>query len=165
MTDLELVRRLQEVAVAEAGLKNVRELLKTDHTWRKAKFRDAVIYIARTKTALSLQEIGNLFGARHHTTILSAVRREEHRLTRKPLRHDKRTWPEWHDYLYNKALGETMTFETDAAKVTVETKTPEAAAGVQAAAAGVQAQLESTPPEPETPAPAMSEAEKGPDNA
>jgi hypothetical protein len=58
-----------------------------------------------------------------------------------------------------------MTFETDAAKVTVETKTPEAAAGVQAAAAGVQAQLESTPPEPETPAPAMSEAEKGPDNA
>ena len=137
MTDRELVRRLQEAVVVEAELKNVRELLKQDHTWRKAKFRDSAIYIARVKTSLSMQEIGELFGARHHTTIVCAVRRETERLKRKPPRHDKRTWPQWHEYLYEQAM-----------------------------AAGAAAELAAAPlSEPETPAPAMSEAEKGFDNA
>jgi chromosomal replication initiation ATPase DnaA len=105
MNDVELVRRLQEVAAEEAGLKRgVRELLLHDHEQRKAKFRDSVIYLARTKTDLALEQLGKLFGARHHTTILNAVRREKTRLQRKPPRKDKRTWVEWHEYLYNKAI-------------------------------------------------------------
>jgi len=106
MNDLELVRRLQSVAAAEAGLKSVRELLAHDHEQRKAKFRDSIIYVARTKTDITLEQIGEMFGARHHTTILGAVRREKARLQRHPLRKDGRTWPEWHEYLYNKAVGE-----------------------------------------------------------
>jgi chromosomal replication initiation ATPase DnaA len=107
MNDLELIRSLQKVAADEAGLKSVRELLAHDHEQRKAKFRDSVIFLARTKTDLALEQLGEMFGARHHTTILSAVRREKVRLQRKPLRKDKRTWVEWHEYLYNKATAVT----------------------------------------------------------
>jgi chromosomal replication initiation ATPase DnaA len=103
MNDLELVRSLQRVVAEEAGLKSVRELLAHDHKLRKAKFRDSAIYLARTKTDIVLEQLGEMFGARHHTTILSAVRREKTRLQRKPPRKDKRTWVEWHEYLYNKA--------------------------------------------------------------
>lgn len=103
MNDLELVHRLQEVVAAEAGLKSVRQLLAHDREQRKSKFRDTAIYLARTKTDLALEKLGELFGARHHTTILSAARRETVRLQRKPLRKDKRTWIEWHEYVYNKA--------------------------------------------------------------
>ena len=133
MNDLELVRRLQEVVAAEGSLKGVRDLLKYDHEWRKAKFRDTAVYLARIHTDLTVEKIGELFGARHHTTITCCLRREKLRIERKAHRHDKRTWAEWHDYIYNKAL----------------------VLGTPAAPA----------PEPETPAPEMSEAEKGPDNA
>lgn len=104
MNAFEIVRRLQEVVAKEAGLKSVRELLAHDHELRKAKFRDSAIYLARTKTDLSLEKLGELFGARHHTTLVGAVRREKARLQRHPPRPDKRTWPEWHDYLYKKAM-------------------------------------------------------------
>jgi hypothetical protein len=103
VNDFDLIRSLQQVAVKEAGLKSVRELLAHDHEHRKAKFRDSIIYLVRIKTDVTLEEIGELFGARHHTTILGAIRREKHRLLRKPPRKDKRTWVEWHEYLYNEA--------------------------------------------------------------
>jgi chromosomal replication initiation ATPase DnaA len=104
MNDLELIHALQRVVAEEAGLKRgVRELLAHDHEQRKAKFRDSAIYLARIKTDVKLEEIGKMFGARHHTTILGAIRREKHRLLRKPPRRDGRTWVEWHEYLYNKA--------------------------------------------------------------
>lgn len=108
MNAFEIVRRLQEVVAKEAGLKSVRELLAHDHELRKAKFRDSAIYLARTKTDLSLEKLGELFGARHHTTLVGAVRREKARLQRHPPRPDKRTWPEWHDYLYKKAVADTL---------------------------------------------------------
>jgi chromosomal replication initiation ATPase DnaA len=107
MNDLDLIRSLQRVAAEEAGLKRgVRELLAHDHEQRKAKFRDSIIYLARLKTDIKLEEIGKMFGARHHTTILGAIRREEARLKRKPPRKDGRTWEEWHEHLYNKAIKE-----------------------------------------------------------
>ena len=141
MNDLELVRRLQEVVVVEGGLKSVRDLLKYDHEWRKAKFRDAAIYLARIHTDLTVEKIGALFGARHHTTITCCIRREKLRIARKVHRHDKRTWAEWHDYIYSKAVA--------ADKAAVPPAPPP----------------EPFVPEPETPAPEISDAEKGPDKA
>jgi hypothetical protein len=140
MTAFELVRAIQEAAAAEAGLKSVRQLLAHDHEQRKAKFRDSAIYLARTKTDLALEKLGELFGARHHSTLVGAVRREKLRLQRRPHRHDGRTWVEWHEYLYNKACERAITSEVLAAPL------PPAPA----------------PPAPEVPPP---EAEKGPENA
>ncbi len=103
MTDIEFARRVQEVVCAEAGLKKVSFLIKRNQELRVARFRDSAIYVVRENTDLSVEQIGELFGARHHTTVVCAIRREKIRLQRHPIRHDGRTWPEWHAYLRDKA--------------------------------------------------------------
>lgn len=85
-----------------------RELLKRTNNWRKAKYRDSAIYLARKNTHFTVEELGKLFGERQHSTISRAVWREEQRLKRKPPRHDKRTWVAWHAHLLDKASAPTV---------------------------------------------------------
>lgn len=102
MTELELVHRLQEVVAEEAGMSE-RELLKRNNERRKARYLDSAIYVARQNTHFTVEKLGELFNRRQHSTISRAIWREEQRLRRKPPRHDKRTWPAWHNYLLKKA--------------------------------------------------------------
>jgi prolyl oligopeptidase PreP (S9A serine peptidase family) len=102
VTELELVHRLQAVVAEEADM-DEHELLKRNNERRKARYLDSAIYLARQNTHFTVEKLGELFNRRQHSTISRAIWREEQRLKRKPPRHDKRTWPVWHDYLLTKA--------------------------------------------------------------
>lgn len=102
MNDLEFVGKLQAAVAKEAGLDNTEALLHRAAGSRElylCKFRDAAIFLARTHTDLGFPRLGQLFGGRTASTIISAHRREEDRLKRNAPRRDKRTHAEWHAHL------------------------------------------------------------------
>lgn len=105
MTEHELVDRIIAVAVRESGLKKVADFLKRTGSGREryiCKLRDDAIYLAREHTkasGLGWEALSRWFGARHHTTLISAHRRALERLNRNLPRRDNRRWDEWHKYL------------------------------------------------------------------
>jgi chromosomal replication initiation ATPase DnaA len=100
MNDPEFVQRLQVVVAAAAGLDNVDALLtKTKRELYVCKFRDTAIYLAREHTDLGWERLAEMFGARHHSALVNAYKREKMRLAHNPLRRDKRTYKEWHDFV------------------------------------------------------------------
>jgi chromosomal replication initiation ATPase DnaA len=112
MKERDLVDKIIAVLAEEAGLKDSAELLKRTATGaehRIVKFRDDAIYLAREATkesGLSLIVLGEWFGARSHTTLISACRRVALRLERNPPRRDKRKWTEWHAYIMEQVNSE-----------------------------------------------------------
>lgn len=105
MTDFEFVANMITVVSQEAGFRDIprktRTLLRNSREYYAAKFRDDAIYLARENTQLSYPQLGELF-KRDHSTVIAAYRRAKMRRERNPLRKDKRTWVEWHDYLLAK---------------------------------------------------------------
>jgi len=107
MNDLAFVAHLQAAAAEAAGLKSVEELLRKGKGGRElyiCRYRDAAVYLARKHTNLATPRLGQLFGARHHTTILACCRREELRLSRKlRWRRQNMTLAEFHQMLLDSA--------------------------------------------------------------
>jgi chromosomal replication initiation ATPase DnaA len=102
MNDLEFVERLQLTVAKAAGLQNVEALLHRRPGSREhylCKFRDAAIFLARTRTELGVIRLGQLFGGRDASTITTACQREELRLKRNAPRKDKKTHAQWHQSL------------------------------------------------------------------
>ena len=111
MSDLELIDRLITVLSKEAGLKKPGELLKHNRELYICKFRDDAIYLAREATkqnSLGWEKLAQIFGARHHTSLISAHRRVSLRIAQKAPRRDGRTWVEWHQYIMGKVNDERV---------------------------------------------------------
>ena len=105
MNERDLVEKIIAVALKESGLKKLADFLKRTGSGREryiCKLRDDAIYLAREHTkasGLGWEKLAIWFGARHHTTLISAYRRAKDRLDRNLPRRDGRCWPEWHAYL------------------------------------------------------------------
>jgi chromosomal replication initiation ATPase DnaA len=95
MHDFRMLEVIVEVVAKSAQLKSPKLLYSSSRAPALVKLRDTVLFLIRTKTQLSFAEIGRPFG-RKHSSILTAVRREEMRLQRNPPRSDKATWAEYH---------------------------------------------------------------------
>lgn len=76
------VERIQQAVAAHFGLSRA-ELCSPSRATHIAWPRQVAIHLAREITAASLQELGDAFGGRNHTTIIHACRRVQERL-----RHD-----------------------------------------------------------------------------
>jgi Bacterial dnaA protein helix-turn-helix len=96
MHDFQVLSIIVEVVAKMAGLKTTKRLYGNERAPSLIKLRDTALYLIRTKTSLSLEEIGRPFN-KGHTVVLVAVRREELRLQRCPPRADKLTWPQYHE--------------------------------------------------------------------
>jgi chromosomal replication initiator protein len=70
-----------QAAVASHYDLSVRELVSPSRAARIAWPRQVAIHLARELTSSSLQEIGEAFGGRNHTTVLHACRRVSRRLS------------------------------------------------------------------------------------
>lgn len=110
MTERDLVEKIIAVAVKESGLKKPGDFLKRTGSGRErhiCKLRDDAIYLAREHTkasGLAWEKLALWFGARHHTTLISAHRRAAARLVRNLPRRDGRNWADWHKYLMDQVL-------------------------------------------------------------
>jgi len=100
MTDPEFVTRIIDVCANEAGVSR-KEFLNTREQ-RVCKFRDDAIYLAREHTDLAFEALAELFGQRHHTTLIQSHRKAGMRLTRNLIRKGGQSWSEWHQHLLAK---------------------------------------------------------------
>jgi hypothetical protein len=73
------IQTIRQHVCARFYLREMRDPELTVRTNRRAYVlpRQVAMYIARQVTAASLQEIGRQFGARHHSTVIHAVRKIE----------------------------------------------------------------------------------------
>lgn len=71
------------VIAAHFGV-NLRDLRSQKRHRSVARPRMIAMYLVRGLTSSSFPEIGHLFGGRDHTTVISAVRKIEHRALRDP---------------------------------------------------------------------------------
>jgi chromosomal replication initiation ATPase DnaA len=95
MHDFRMLEVICEIVAKSAQLKSSKPLYSNSRAPAFVKLRDTALFLIRSKTQLSFAEIGRPFG-REHSSIHTAVRREEMRLQRNPPRADKTTWVEYH---------------------------------------------------------------------
>lgn len=90
------VRRIVEAISRLTGIK-VKEILGPSRIGQVSRVRFTAQYLARTKTTLSFPDIGKIFGARNHATIISACNKEMMLLNRNALFRGKFPMKVWHE--------------------------------------------------------------------
>jgi hypothetical protein len=99
MHDTEILKLIVAVVAKAAGLKRSDQMYAMGKHPNLSKLRDTALYLIRKKTTLSYPEIAMAFH-RDHSSIISAVKRENLRLSRTlPRRPDGKTLTEWHAFL------------------------------------------------------------------
>lgn len=78
-----LARRIQKVVALSYGV-DVRDMTSPATRRSAAWPRQTAMYLVRELTGKSFPCIGRLFGNRHHTTVISAVKAVEARIAKNP---------------------------------------------------------------------------------
>lgn len=82
-----LIADIQREAAREYGIApevmRERDAMGT-RVWKRARPRQTAIYLASCLTTHSYVRIGQLFGGRHHSTVINAVRSTRRRLSNDP---------------------------------------------------------------------------------
>lgn len=73
------VARIQKIVAQAYGLDPV-AMLKNDRHRNVVWPRQVAMYLSRQETAKSLPHLGRLFGGRHHTTVIHAIKAVEDRM-------------------------------------------------------------------------------------
>lgn len=79
MNAYEVAKKIVDATASQAGI-TAKKILGRDRSMYVCNQRDTAVYLIRQLTPLSTPDLGIFFGGRNHSSILSALARETHRL-------------------------------------------------------------------------------------